>query len=301
MKNTGFSEITTERLYYNGSDPWYMEIAITGRCNFSCKYCNRFNNDIDLAKLSSFIQNNQFKHIQITGGEPTVHNQFFEIMNLCRNKTKKLGLSTNGTFGIDNYLKSQADMFSVSLDDYDMDILKNRGYNSPEKIVDTIKQLVKYKYVNIGLVIDSLNIDRIESIVDFILSLGVNDIKLSTSTKDQLIPKFKKDYIKYPILNYRVQNFKDGKQMRGNACKKCYIASSDVTIVGDSHYPCLTYFREKGTAIGKVNNDLMKDRIVWMNEHDCSKDDICQKYCMDFKCEFNRARTEIVCQSNKSL
>lgn len=292
MKQTGFSEITEDRLNYQGKDPWYCEIAITGKCNFSCKYCNRFNADVNLETLKSYFDTvDQFKHIQITGGEPTVHPDFFEIMKLCRSKTIKLGLSTNGTFGVDNYLKCGADMFSISLDDYDLHILENRGYKNPEGIIKTIKELAKTKYVNIGLVIDSINIDRIEKIIDYIIGLGVNDIKLSTSTKDQLMPVFTKSYSDFPILAYRVERFKQGKQMRGNPCKTCGICRNDVTIVGDKHYPCLVYFREKGKAIGMVNDTMMTDRLEWSETHDCVNDPICNQYCMDFKCEFNNSLT----------
>ena len=294
MKQTGFSEITIDRLHYTGTDPWYCEIAITGKCNFSCKYCNRFNADVDINLLNEYLTKiTQFKHIQITGGEPTVHPDFFKIMKVCRAKTVKLGLSTNGTFGIDNYLKCEADMFSISLDDYDLDILKSRGYKNPESIIETIKTLSKTHYVNVGLVIDSLNVDRIESIIDYIIELGVNDIKLSTSTKDQLIPTFTKSYEQYPILNYRVNRFKNNLQMRGNPCKTCGICQNDVTIVGDKHYPCLVYFREKGEAIGTISDTMMEDRDNWSKSHDCMTDPICKAFCMDFKCEFNNALADI--------
>lgn len=58
-------------------------------------------------------------------------------------QTIKLGLSTNGTFGVDNYLKCGADMLSLFLDDYDLHILENRGYKNPEGIIKTIKELAK--------------------------------------------------------------------------------------------------------------------------------------------------------------
>lgn len=35
MAITGFSEITDRRLSYEGNQPWFLELAITGKCNFS--------------------------------------------------------------------------------------------------------------------------------------------------------------------------------------------------------------------------------------------------------------------------
>lgn len=181
-------------------------------------------------------------------------------------------------------------MFSLSLDDYDLDILRGRGYSNPESIINTIKELSLVKYVNIGMVIDELNASRAESIIDYILSLGVHDVKLSISTRAmELMPEFSKTYEGYPILNYRVNNFRNKKPMRGYPAQRCGIAKNDITIVGDKHYPCLVYFREKGQAIGNLNDpELLQQRENWSTSHDCLKDPICSKFCMDFKCDFNR-------------
>lgn len=288
MRNTGFSEITPERLHYKGTDPWFIEVAITGLCNFSCKYCNRFSDQIDVKKLTSYFETfGKAKHIQVTGGEPTMHPDFEYIMRLCRNKSLKIGLSTNGSGNIEKYINSCVDMFSISLDDYDCNILRQRGYKNPEHVIETIRYLSKSNYVNVGLVIDSINIDRIEYIIDFIISLGVADIKLSTSTKDERIPFFTKEYKKFPILNYRVENFKKGHQMRGWPGEMCKIAENDITIVGGNHYPCLVYFREGGKPIGRLEGNIMGQRQDWVKTHKPKNDEICKKYCMDFKCEFN--------------
>ena len=73
----------------------------------------------------------------------------------------------------------------------------------------------------------------------------------------------------------------------------CGIAKNDVTIVGKHHYPCLVYFREGGSPIGEINQSMIEDRLKWSIEHDTLKDPICSKYCMDFKCEFNKCLKEI--------
>jgi hypothetical protein len=131
--------------------------------------------------------------------------------------------------------------------------------------------------------------------IDFILSLGVSDVKLSVSShQSHLMPDFIKDYSKYPILNYRVENFKNKKNMRGFPANKCYIASNDVTIVGKHHYPCLVYFREGGKPIGMVSKNIYAERNMWVLGHESKKDPICKKFCMDFKCEFNHARESIL-------
>lgn len=292
MLDTGFSEITKKRIEYDGNTPWYLEVAITGACNFHCQYCNRFSADLDIEKLVSFLNIvPPLHHIQITGGEPTIHSQFPQIVKILRSYTTVLGLSTNGSAPIDIYLKNPVDMYSISLDDYDYNNLLKRGYVNPTHIINTITTLAKIAYVNIGLVIDSLNVSRIEEIIRYILTLGVKDIKLSVNSHElDILPKFTETYDAFPILSYRVKNFMKGRAMRGFPTKKCYIMQNDLTIVGDRHFPCLVYFREHGEAIGDVGSNMLKERQVWSEAHDCTKDTICSKFCMDFKCDFNREK-----------
>lgn len=290
MKNTGFSEITIERLEYSGTEPWFIELALTGDCNFNCKYCNRFKGSTSIEQLTKFFSTfTRCKHIQITGGEPTIHPQFKELFTLCRNKADKIGLSTNGTYGIDRYKMLDVDLYSISLDDISNEILKKRGYLNPGIIKDTIRELSKFAYVNVGTIIDSINIDRINEIIKYILALGVNDIKLSTSTHGSGIPKIYGDFSKYPILDYRVKRFNEGSDMRGCNSKKCGIALSDISVVGENHYPCLVYFREKGLPIGKIHENWQAQRQEWVKNHNPQQDPICKKFCMDFKSEFNCA------------
>lgn len=292
MENTGFSEINENRLLYNGSGFWFCEIALTGACNFSCKYCNGLKGNTDIDLLKRFINQYQIKYIHLTGGEPTLYPDIIELCNLIKTKDIELGLSTNGSADFSLYKKLNIDKFSISLDDYDNDILLNRGYRYVEKIKDNIQRLSNQYYVNIGLVIDSININRIESIIYYILKLGVADIKLSISTKDNVIPTFgNSDYSKYPILNYRINRFKLGKNMRGiqdNEMFKCGLMLSDISIFNNKHYPCLVYARERGKEIGSLDGDVLISRKDWYNKHLPIEDPICKTYCMDFKCEFNR-------------
>lgn len=294
--NTGFSEITQKRVEYNGVHPWYMEVAITGKCNFSCKYCNRFVSDLDIDKLEVFLKATpMLHHIQITGGEPTIHPEFQRIVKMLRRYTKVLGLSTNGSATLELYTANPVDMYSISFDDFLYENLEARGYVNPAHVENIIRELSKMAYVNVGLVIDGDNVDRIERIIQYILNMGVNDIKLSVNSHYvDIMPNFTKMYEEYPILSYRVKNFMLKKPMRGFPTKKCHIMENDITVVGGKHYPCLVYFREHGKEIGDVSLNMLTERQAWADANDCTKDPICSKFCMDFKCDFNKERQEYI-------
>lgn len=296
---TGFSEINQERLKYSGDGFWYCEIAVTGRCNFNCEYCNKLSSEINLAEVKEFIRQYSYslRHIQLTGGEPTLYPFLLELCETIKKYDIKLGLSTNGTAFLSYYKLLKVDMFSISLDDYDEDILIKRGYHNIEEIITNIKELSKLGYVNVGLVIDRKNVERIVKIIDFILSLGVHDIKLSVNTKDDVQPIFDYNYPNYPILNYRVNRFKQGKTMRGmldSDSFMCRLTESDISIVGVHHYPCLVYAREGGKPIGSMNDNVKMSRLLWSKNHIPKDDSICKKYCMDFKCAFNREKQETI-------
>lgn len=291
MENTGFSEINEKRLHYNGPGFWFCEIAVTGACNFSCKYCNGLKSSIDINILKKFIDKYEIKYIHLTGGEPTLYPNIIDLCSFIKSKNIELGLSTNGSADLSLYKLLNVDRFSISLDDYDENILNSRGYKHIEKIKSNIQELSKENYVNVGVVIDSINVSRIEKIINYILNLGVSDIKLSVSTKDNVLPSFNSDFPLYPILNYRVNRFKLGKNMRGIQSDehfKCGLMLSDISIVNNNHYPCLVYAREGGDFIGPLDDDVLESRKNWYKEHEPSKDLICKTYCMDFKCEFNR-------------
>jgi MoaA/NifB/PqqE/SkfB family radical SAM enzyme len=297
MEKTGFSEITEERVHYEGPGFWYCEIAVTGRCNFSCHYCNPFYGDIDFTKICNFIdkEKGSLKHIQLTGGEPTEYGFLSELCRFINDREIRLGISTNGSADYNFYRSLNADRFSISLDDYDTAILIGRGYRHVNHVLENIRRLSEVGYVDVGVVVDKLNYDRIHKIITYILSLGVADIKLSVSTHDGVMPLIgKKEYSEYPILNYRVKRFRSGLNMRGIAPEenfKCELMRNDISILEDCHYPCLVYAREGGSPIGRIDGDVRGDRDKWYAQHDPKTDAICKEFCMDFKCEFNRART----------
>jgi MoaA/NifB/PqqE/SkfB family radical SAM enzyme len=296
LNNIGFLEITDERarVAKQTSDIHYLEFGITSRCNFSCPYCNLIKTN-DMSKENVFLlvdylkeQNLQF--IQFTGGEPLCRKDLEEIISYCKSLNIRCGVSTNGSFPINRYKKLielGVELFSISFDHLNQEDAKT--------VVENIKELSKLVYVNIGTVIDKSNHHCIENIIDDVVSWGVSDIKLSTDSHLNLIPPKISKFYGLSILDYRIKRFNNQNDMRGldKRVSKCFLIGNDLSIIGNNHYPCLVYAREKGKPIGaifhngKLNKKIKEERIEFMNKHKPNEDALCKKYCMDFKCDFN--------------
>ena len=77
-------------------------LLLTESCNLNCSYCirgNKKNEYIDVSILKQIIKRNDFSDCQVllTGGEPLLHPQIFEITNFCLDSFKYVAINTNAT------------------------------------------------------------------------------------------------------------------------------------------------------------------------------------------------------------
>jgi len=79
---------------------------ITRNCNLKCKHCyssafkNNFSGELNTTEAKKVIDDLSSINVPvllISGGEPLIRNDLFEIINYALNKTIKVTLSTNGT------------------------------------------------------------------------------------------------------------------------------------------------------------------------------------------------------------
>ena len=98
-----------DKVSFNTKYDLYINIELTHQCNFNCWYCyddhNKNNNTyISIPKLKILFEllkySNKTVHVDLLGGEPTLHPEFFEILDLLNNyeHIKKVRITTNGTF-----------------------------------------------------------------------------------------------------------------------------------------------------------------------------------------------------------
>lgn len=317
LEKIGFYTLSDERVK-NTSETSQMkrcEMIITEYCNFKCPYCRGLKDAIygkrNIKQLSLeeikrnidlWCLNEPLENIRFSGGEPTLHKNIIEIVEYAKHKgIKRIALSTNGSNKIELYeklVKAGVNDFSISLDACcadDGDKMAGGIKNSWNKVVENIESISKLTYVTVGVVLTPENIDKTIDTIRFAHKLGVADIRIISAAQwnepIQRLNEVENEIREaHPILAYRIKHFAEGRNVRGmteNDSKKCALVLDDSVIAGDFHFPCVIYMREKGNAIGKVSDNMRKERKNWFEKHDCFKDKICRENCLDVCIDYN--------------
>ncbi len=131
-----------------------LAVAMTTRCNLSCKWCYRLdpqyksilNKDLDFDVYRKFVENTagKFRMVHLGGlGEPTLYPKLIEAIQLSKSLSKNVNLTTNGfvTFrDIDRYIDAGLTHIEISIDAFDKTKLKEyRGVD-----LDNISKIVYY-------------------------------------------------------------------------------------------------------------------------------------------------------------
>ncbi len=322
LKNIGFYTLSNERAK-NASEHSQMkrcEMIITEYCNFKCPYCRGLKDEIygnrrlkmsslgEIARnINLWCEGEPLENIRFSGGEPTLHKDIVAIIEYAKSKgIKRIAISTNGSNKIRLYkqlIKAGVNDISISLDaccSEDGDKMAGNKEGSWDIVTKNIKELSQLTYVTVGVVLTTENIDRTIDTIRFADELGVSDIRIiSAAQYNKPIPQLneveQKIRSKYPILNYRINHFAEGINVRGmkpTDSNKCGLILDDSVIAGDYHFPCVIYMREKGSPIGKISDNMRNERKEWVETHDCYKDSICRNNCLDVCIDYNNKYRE---------
>ena len=147
----------------------YIRLSISDVCNFKCGYClpdgykidksdNRtFINIEEIRRLAKALSELGVSKIRLTGGEPTVRKDFFEIVKILKKNSgiKKTVITTNG-YRLDkiaNDIKNSGlDGINISVDSLNADTFKKiTGHDRLEEILRGIKKLKNLDFKNIKI------------------------------------------------------------------------------------------------------------------------------------------------------
>ena len=144
----------------------YIRMSITDVCNFKCGYCLPNGYQVDKSDNRKFLHLDEIKRlamvfsklgvskIRITGGEPTVRKDFFEIIKILKEVgIKKVSITTNG-YHLDKKAKMLVDSglngINISIDSLDRNIFKSiTGHDRLPEILKGIQILQDLNFENI--------------------------------------------------------------------------------------------------------------------------------------------------------
>jgi len=157
----------------------YIRLSITDICNFKCGYCLPDGYQVNKGDNRKFLQLDEIKRlakalselgvskIRLTGGEPTVRKDFFEIIKVIKQNSgiKKVVITSNGYHldKIANKIKeSGLDGINISIDSLNREVFKKvTSHDRLEEILKGIK------------ILQSLNFKNIK--INAVLLKGIND------------------------------------------------------------------------------------------------------------------------------
>ena len=146
----------------------YIRMSITDVCNFKCGYCLPNGYQVDKSDNRKFLHLDEIRRlaivfsklgvskIRITGGEPTVRKDFFEIIKILKDVgIKKVTITTNG-YHLDKKAQMLVDSglngINISIDSLDRNTFKTiTGHDRLLEILRGIQNLQDLNFDNIKI------------------------------------------------------------------------------------------------------------------------------------------------------
>ena len=147
----------------------YIRLSITDVCNFKCGYClpNGYQKDKsdnrtflsveEVQRLAKGLSELGVSKIRLTGGEPTVRKDFFDIVKILKQNSgiKKTVITTNG-YKLDQLaeqiIESGLDGINISIDSLDKNKFRQiTGHDRLDEILRGIEKLQKLNFKNIKI------------------------------------------------------------------------------------------------------------------------------------------------------
>lgn len=266
--------------------PISVELHLTDLCNLKCEWCtdkelrnNSASLDLNVVErlMDEFGENGTGVTIE-GGGEPTIHPNFKEIVEIAAEAGVDLGLITNGTVDISAYV-NLFKWVRVSLDSSTpKEYIKEKGVDCFKKVLDNLKMMTEARepsktYIGVGYVLTTRNqgdilnlVSRLDEIgVDYIYFRPVEEAGDITPSIDDLLELKKKlvehtrdKRIKYMLtIAERVIDKNAGLPCIAHTLTSIIHANGDVAMCEKR--------RKDNVILGNLHNATFKE--IWMSDY----------------------------------
>lgn len=171
----------------------------TLRCNAKCKHCGsrageniKLDDELTTEEIENALQSIANKYdaskilLNITGGEPLVRQDLFEVMDFANKLGYHWGMTTNAILinedNIERMKKTGMTTISISLDGLEQSHDEFRGVKgSYLKIIENIKKLKEtnfLKYLQVTTVVNRLNINELEELYRIMQELKIDSWRI---------------------------------------------------------------------------------------------------------------------------
>ncbi len=174
--------------------PFYIYLMLTEDCNYKCDFCIRNNlthNKKHISKEHIANALNVLHHeypnaiLVLTGGEPTIHPQFIEILNEAVSLFKYVQITSNGSFGegvasiISNLLSDTNLFLQMSLDGTKETHDSMRGNGAFDKVMHNLSRMGNcWNKVGLAATVPPQNYEDIKQLAIYLNDFKFNSLKV---------------------------------------------------------------------------------------------------------------------------
>lgn len=262
--------------------PISVELHLTDRCNLNCEWCtdkilrnNKATLDLDLIRKLFHEFGDQRTGVTLEGGgEPTLHPQFRKIVEAGREANVDMGLISNGTVDISEYV-DKINWVRISLDSSTKEEYKReKGVDCFEQVLRNLEKISKSRepaetFVGVGYVLTTRNQSNLIELVKHLDDIGVDYIYMRpVEEADDIMPSLEN------LLDLR----KKLAELTADRRIKYMLVINDRVVDKNAGLPCIAHSltsiihangevalcekrREDGIIIGNVYENSFGD--IW--------------------------------------
>lgn len=186
-----YNRLRKEKGLLKVSLPLKLGLKVSDMCNFKCPYCfvKKAPNNMSLDMVKHIVQSLEQKpySVYLTGGEPMLNPEIFEIIDFLYQQNISIAIHTTGVLDEEIRKKLISNISKIDRIQISVDSIKNFDNLRPSNICSAVKMIEDFiglikscKMLIINCVISSLNVDCVEDVIEFCSNNNIQYLRLST-------------------------------------------------------------------------------------------------------------------------